>query len=91
VIRSFPYFSPFGGAFPGFFPFYSSALYVPNVVTQTYNVAGVQGLVQTVDSNGYNTPTVSLGVPDYLLQAYGGNITAIQRDLQAGFLKCRSS
>jgi hypothetical protein len=64
---------------------------VGDQVTVTQNVAGVQGLTQTVIDNGFSAPAVSLGVPDYLLQAYGGNIEAIKRDLAAGLLKCRTS
>jgi hypothetical protein len=71
-------------------PFFNASFAVSDVVTQTENVAGVQGLTQTVASNGFGAASVSLGVPDYLFQAYGGNITAIQRDLAAGYLKCRT-
>jgi hypothetical protein len=64
---------------------------IAETVTQTENVAGVQGLTQTVIANGFGQPAVSLGVPDYLLEAYGGNITAIERDLKAGLLKNRGA
>ncbi len=80
-------FSPFGVVAPGFF---NSGFAVASVITTTQNFQGVQGLTQTVISDGFSTPYATIGVPDYLLQAYGGNITAIQRDLAAGFLKCRT-
>src|SRR6266545_3772761 len=69
----------FGFANNGFFgngfvnPFVNSGFVVADVITQTENAAGVQGLTQTTISNGFSTPVTSLGVPDYLLQAYGGN------------------
>ena len=59
------------------------------VITETRNVAGVEGLIQTTISGGLGRPIVNLSVPAYLLEAYGGNITAIQRDLEAGHLKDR--
>ena len=95
IFNQTPFFNNgFGNS--GFFgngvinPFFNTGYAVSDVVTQTENVAGVQGLTQTVASNGFSTPTVSLGVPDYLLQAYGGNIEAVRRDLAAGYLKCRT-
>jgi hypothetical protein len=84
--------SPFGfGTFGFNTGFFNTGFVVATVVTTTQNYQGVQGLTQTVINDSFSTPTVSLGVPDYLFQAYGGNITAIQRDLAAGFLKCRTS
>jgi hypothetical protein len=71
-------------------PFFNTAFVVSDVVTQTENAAGVQGLTQTTISNGFSTPVTNIGVPDYLMQAYGGNIEAIKRDLAAGYLKCRT-
>jgi hypothetical protein len=71
--------------------FYNPGYTVATVVTTTQNYQGVQGLTQTVISDNFSTPYATIGVPDYLFQAYGGNITAIQRDLAAGYLKCRTS
>jgi hypothetical protein len=86
-----PFVSPFVSPFIAPLAQIGTTIAVGDQVTVTQNVAGVQGLTQTVITNGFGSPTVSLGVPDYLLQAYGGNIEAIRRDLAAGLLKCRTS
>lgn len=86
-----PLVSPFVSPFLSPLAQIGTTVAVGDQVTVTQNAAGVQGLIQTVITNGFGTPTVSLGVPDYLLQAYGGNIEAIKRDLAAGLLKCRTS
>ncbi len=82
-----PIISPFG--------LIGTSIPIGETVTTTLNVAGVQGLTQTVARGGvgiegFGSSTVSLGVPEYLLQAYGGNIEAIKRDLAAGLLRCRT-
>ena len=83
--------SPFVSPFVAPLAQVGTTIAVGDQVTTTQNVAGVQGLTQTVVTNSFASPTVSLGVPDYLLQAYGGNIEAIKRDLAAGLLRCRTS
>jgi hypothetical protein len=52
----------------------------------TTDYQGVTGLTREVVSDGFGT-VESFGVPDWLLTAYGGNVTAIQRDLRQGLLR----
>jgi len=98
ITTSYTDLTGFVGATPIISPFglIGTSIPIGETVTTTQNVAGVQGLTQTVARGGvgiegFGSSTVSLGVPDYLLQAYGGNIEAIKRDLAAGYLKCRTS
>jgi hypothetical protein len=60
-----------------------------SVLIVTQNFQGVQGLTVTTSVRSSGLPVSTLGVPSYLLEAYGGNITAIERDLAAGLLKDR--
>jgi hypothetical protein len=57
-------------------------------VTRTVNFKRVEGLIieQVSDNDGGGE---TLSIPDWLLQAYGGNRIAIERDLDAGVLKDR--
>lgn len=98
VSGTVPAFVGSGFVTPGFFDAFSVGVGVPIVaggfvaldrVTEIYNFNGVEGLVLTVFWDGFSRPVLSLGVPDYLLQAYGGNMSAIWQDLAAGHLKCR--
>jgi hypothetical protein len=74
------------------FPFGTSAVVVQlDRITEIRNFNGVEGLVLTVFSSGFSRPVLGLGVPSYILEAYGGNLNAIQQDLLAGYLRCRSS
>jgi len=87
-----PSFLSTGFLTPGFgLPFFGSGILALDRVTEIHNFNGVQGLVLTVFSGGFARPVVGLGVPDYLLRAYGGDLNAIRQDLAAGYLKCRSS
>jgi len=72
-------------------PFFDAGVLSLDRVTEIHNFNGVQGLVLTVFSGGFARPVFGLGVPDYLLRAYGGDLNAIRQDLAAGYLKCRSS
>jgi hypothetical protein len=60
----------------------------PISVTQTVNFNRVEGLIQeTVSFDGVTHE--SLSIPDWLIQSYGGNRVALERDLEAGLLKDR--
>jgi len=54
--------------------------------TTTRNYSGVQGLSR-VEFNERGTITITYSVPDWVLQAYGGNMTAILRELETGRLQ----
>lgn len=57
-------------------------------VSQTINFNRVEGLIQeTVSFDGVTHENLS--IPDWLMQSYGGNRVAIERDLEAGVLKDR--
>jgi hypothetical protein len=57
-------------------------------VTRTENYKQVEGLI--MESVAFDGVTVeNLSIPDWLLQSYGGNRVALDRDLEAGVLQNR--
>jgi hypothetical protein len=60
----------------------------PVTVTTTYNYKNVEGLLLVVRQTA-GTRTENVIAPRWLLDAYGGNLGAIQADLSAGRLKDR--
>jgi hypothetical protein len=67
--------------------------YVQVPVTWTrvtyYNYRNVTDLTYTHTESPVNGKSDTYGFPAYLLQAYDGDISAIEQDLKAGFLRNR--
>ena len=59
------------------------------VITTTENFNSVEGLIRTVVQDPFGSQE-SFSYPEWLQRAYGGNLNAIQQDLQRGILKNRS-
>lgn len=76
---------PFGN---GFFFGYIPVVAEYATITTTVNYKNVVGLTY-IERRAPSGTTITLSAPQYLLNAYGGSLAAIQADLAAGYLHDR--